>query len=33
MDAAQERLKVVSRVDFVFVAIAIVTMATARYFV
>jgi uncharacterized membrane protein len=33
MDAAQERLKVVSRVSLAFVALAIVTMATARYFV
>lgn len=33
MHAAQERLKVVGQVDFALVAIAIVCMATARYFV
>jgi uncharacterized membrane protein len=33
MHAAQERLKVLGRVDFAFVAIAVVAMATARYFV
>jgi hypothetical protein len=32
MHSAQERLRVVGQADFVLVAIAVVSMATARYF-